>query len=190
MKISLYATLAALALAVPAAAQDAAAAGDAAKGEKEFTKCKACHMIQDESGKDIVKGGKTGPNLFGIVGRKPASVEGFKYGEGIMELAEKKADMVWDETTLAAYITDPSKFLQEQTGDAKAKTKMTFKMAKNQADVVAFLKANSPNAPAEGAAAAPAAAAPAAAPAATAPAAAAPADAAPAAAAPAAPATN
>ena len=146
MKISLYATLATLALALPAAAQDAAA-GDAAKGENEFKKCKACHMIQDEAGTDIVKGGKTGPNLYGIVGKKPASQEGFKYGEGIMELAEMKPDMVWDEETLAAYVTDPTKFLQEQTGDPKAKTKMTFKLAKNQADIVAFLKVHSPDAP-------------------------------------------
>ena len=52
MKISLYATLATLALAMPAAAQDAAA-GDAAKGEAEFKKCKACHMIQAPDGTDI-----------------------------------------------------------------------------------------------------------------------------------------
>ena len=48
MKTSLIATLTMLALAAPAVAQDAA------KGEKEFNKCKACHMIQDDAGTDIV----------------------------------------------------------------------------------------------------------------------------------------
>ena len=175
MKISLYATLATLALAMPAAAQDAAA-GDAAKGEAEFKKCKACHMIQAPDGTDIVKGGKTGPNLYGIVGSKPAAAEGFKFGDGIMELAAKKPDMVWDAESLAAYLTDPGKFLQEQTGDPKAKSKMTFKLAKNQADIIAFLTQHSPDAGAAPAAGTtPAAAAPAAAPAAAAPAAGAPA---------------
>ena len=185
MKISLYATLAALAFAVPAAAQDAA--GDPIKGENEFKKCKACHAITDPSGKDIVKGGKTGPNLYGVVGRKAGTEPGFKYSETLIKLGE--AGEVWTEADIAAYITDPNKYAQDKTGEAGAKTKMTFKLAKNQADVVAYLKANSPEAGTapQGAAAAPAAgAAPAAAPAAGAAAA----PAAPAAAAPAAPASN
>ncbi len=142
MKTSIFATFAALALALPAAAQD----GDAAAGEKEYNKCKACHMIQDDDGEDIVKGGKTGPNLYGIVGRKPASQEDFKYGDGILELAEKNPDMVWDEASLAEYVTDPAAYLKEKTGNDKAKTKMTFKLSKNQADVVAFLAQHSPEA--------------------------------------------
>nr|2BH4_X Chain X, CYTOCHROME C-550 [Paracoccus versutus]2BH5_X Chain X, CYTOCHROME C-550 [Paracoccus versutus] len=131
--------------------------GDAAKGEKEFNKCKACHMVQAPDGTDIVKGGKTGPNLYGVVGRKIASVEGFKYGDGILEVAEKNPDMVWSEADLIEYVTDPKPWLVEKTGDSAAKTKKTFKLGKNQADVVAFLAQHSPDAgaeaaPAEGAA--------------------------------------
>ena len=163
MKTSLFATLATLALSLPAVAQDAA--GDPAKGEAEFKKCKACHMIQDEAGTDIVKGGKTGPNLHGVVGRKPAAEEGYKYGEGLIELATAKPDMVWDQESLIAYVTDPTAYLKEQTGDPAAKSKMTFKLNKNQADIVAFLAQHSPNAGAAaagGAAGGDAAAAPAA----------------------------
>ncbi|KGJ21339.1 c-type cytochrome [Paracoccus sanguinis] len=182
MKISLYATLAMFALAVPAAAQDAA--GDPVKGEKEFNKCKACHMVQAPDGTDIVKGGKTGPNLYGVVGRKAGTEEGFKYSDALVKLGE--AGEVWSPEDLMHYITDPNSYTQEKTGDNKLKTKMTFKLAKGQADVIAFLTQHSPDAGAA-AGAAPAAAAPAAA----APAAAAPAAAAPAAgAAPAAPASN
>ena len=36
-------------------------------------------MVQAPDGTDIVKGGKTGPNLYGVVGRKAGSEEGFKY---------------------------------------------------------------------------------------------------------------
>jgi len=151
MKLDISATLAAMALsltALPAMAQDA---GDAAKGQKEFNKCKACHMIQAPDGTDIVKGGKVGPNLYGVVGRKVASLDGFKYGDGILEVAEKNPDMVWTEADLMEYVTDPRPWLVKQTGDSAAKTKMTFKLAKNQADVVAFLAQNSPDAGAEAA---------------------------------------
>lgn len=144
MKTSLFATLATFALAMPALAQDAA--GDPAKGEAEFKKCKACHMIQSPDGTDIVKGGKTGPNLYGVVGRPYAAEEGYKYGEGLIELAEKNPDQVWDNAHLIEYITDPTAYVKKHTGDTAAKSKMTFKLAKNQADVVAFLAQHSPDA--------------------------------------------
>lgn len=144
MKTTVIATFATLVLAVPAFAQEV---GDAEKGQKEFNKCKACHMIQDDAGEDIVKGGKTGPNLYGVMGRKFAAVEDYKYGDGIIELAEKNPDAVWDVHSMKAYVTDPTGYLEEHTGDPKAKSKMTFKLTKNQEDVAAFLLSVSPDAP-------------------------------------------
>lgn len=141
MKISLLATLAATLLAVPAFAQDA---GDAAKGESEFKKCKACHMVQAPDGTDIIKGGKTGPNLYGVVGRKAGTAEGFKYSDALTKLGD--AGEIWTQEDLEAYITDPNKYVEEKVGDKALKTKMTFKMAKNQADVIAFLAVHSPEA--------------------------------------------
>ncbi len=118
--------------------------GDAEKGEKEFKKCKACHMVQSPEGEDIVKGGKTGPNLYGVVGRKAGTEEGFKYSDALIKLGE--AGEVWTPEDLEHYITDPNSYVQEKTGDDSLKTKMTFKLNKNQADVVAFLAKHSPDA--------------------------------------------
>jgi cytochrome c len=43
--------------------------GHVAKGEKLAAKrCKACHMISDGDNV-ILKGGKVGPDLWGVVGR-------------------------------------------------------------------------------------------------------------------------
>ncbi|MCT4334253.1 cytochrome C [Paracoccus sp. YLB-12] len=140
MKIAIIGSLIGAALAMPAFAQD----GDAANGEKEFRKCKACHMIQSPDGEDIVKGGKVGPNLYGIVGQPAGSQEGFKYSDALIEL--KDSGEVWTVEDLAAYITDPNTFVQEKTGDDSARTKMTFKLNKNQADVAAFLASHSPEA--------------------------------------------
>lgn len=115
----------------------AAFAGDAAKGEAEFKKCKSCHSITAADGTAIVKGGKTGPNLFGVVGRPIASVPDFKYGDGI--LATGATGAVWDEASIAEYVVDPAAFLKRVTGDDKAKTKMTFKLTKGADDMAAYL---------------------------------------------------
>lgn len=114
-----------------------ALAGDPAAGENEFKKCKACHSIVAPDGTEIQKGGKTGPNLYGVVGRAVASDPDFKYGDGIKEVGEK--GKVWDEAALAAYVADPTAWLKENSGDDKAKSKMTFKLAKGGEDVAAYL---------------------------------------------------
>lgn len=145
MKLATISGAIAIAFALPAFGQD----GDVAAGEKEFRKCKACHMIQSADGEDIVKGGKTGPNLWNIVGRKIAAAEEYKYGDGLLKTAEANPDLVWNEEELASYVTDPNAWVKEKTGDSGAKTKMTFKLRKGQADIAAYLASVSPDAPAE-----------------------------------------
>jgi cytochrome c len=132
MKTILIAAFATLAAAAPALAE-----GDAAKGESEFKKCKACHMIVADDGTEIQKGGKTGPNLYGVVGRAAGAVEDFKYSDVMEEAGEK--GLVWTEETLVAYLPDPTKFLEEFSGDDKGKSKMTFKLAKGAEDIAAYL---------------------------------------------------
>mgnify|MGYP003895296855 CR=1 FL=1 len=79
--------------------------GDVAAGEKEFSKCKSCHMIAADDGTVIVKGGKVGPNLYGVIGRTAGTSDGFSYGDGLKDAAA--ASFVWTEEELASYITDP-----------------------------------------------------------------------------------
>jgi cytochrome c len=136
-----------LALAIAALSAPAFAQGDATKGEAEFKKCKACHAIIADDGTEIQKGGKTGPNLYGVIGRAVAGDENFgSYSESIKAVGA--AGIVWDEASVAAFTKDPSAWLKEQTGDAAAKSKMTFKLAKGGEDVAAYLASVAP-APAE-----------------------------------------
>lgn len=131
MKTTLLAALSLAVLAAPALAQDAA------KGEADFKKCKACHSIVAADGTEIVKGGKTGPNLWGVVGRTVGGVADYAYSDSLKSVGA--AGKVWDEAMLAAYLPDPSAWVKEQTGDAAAKSKMSFKLAKGGADVAAYL---------------------------------------------------
>jgi cytochrome c len=100
-----------------------AAAGDVEAGKTAFKKCALCHTT--EAGKN-----KIGPSLFGIVGRKSATVENFNYSE-----AMKKFDHTWDEETLDTYLADPRATVPE--------TKMIFPGIKDKAErdnVIAYLE--------------------------------------------------
>ncbi|MCR8725270.1 c-type cytochrome [Frigidibacter sp. ROC022] len=114
----------------------ALADGDIEHGIKEFGKCKACHSIVDGD-KVIQKGGRVGPNLFGVIGRPAGSYEGFKYSPDM--LAAGKAGLVWDTENLPQFIKDPKTFLREYLGKGTAKSKMTYKL-KDGRDVAAYLE--------------------------------------------------
>ena len=129
-----------LAAALAVTAGSAHAAGHVAEGEKLVAKrCKSCHMIADGDNV-ILKGGKTGPNLFGVIGRAAGSVEGYKYGKSLAAAGE--AGLVWDAAQIDAFIKDPKAFLRTYLDDKKAKSKMSFKLKKDdqRAAVAAYLE--------------------------------------------------
>ena len=102
------------------------AEADVDKGAKVFKKCAACHTTE-EGGKN-----KVGPNLFGIVGRQPASVDGFKYSDAMQGFAEGNS---WDTDTLNAFLTKPK--------DAVSGTSMSFaglKKDKDRANLIGYLQ--------------------------------------------------
>jgi len=125
-------------------AASSAVAGDVAKGEAIFKKCASCHMV-GEGAKN-----KVGPILTNVVGSKMASVEGYKYGKSIIALGETGA--TWSEEEIFAYLENPKKYLRAKLDDKKAKSKMSFKLKKEdqRKDVIAYLASLSSNAAAEG----------------------------------------
>ena len=130
-KISLIAGLALAAFTLPAFA-------DAVEdGANDFKKCKACHSIIDNDGNAIVKGGKTGPNLFGVIGRPVASVADYAYGDSIKAVGA--TGKVWDEASLVTFLADPAAWLTANGAGDGAKSKMTFKLAKGGEEIAAWL---------------------------------------------------
>lgn len=136
MKKFATATLAVALVAFAGAAQ----AGDAAKGKDVFKKCMACHKV--EAGKNGV-----GPSLFGVVGKKAASVEGFKYSTLLMGAAE--LGLVWDAEHLDKYLdkggvnTSSEEFIKSKGGTPSGKSKMAFAglpKPEDRADVIAYLE--------------------------------------------------
>ncbi|MFL5268360.1 MAG: c-type cytochrome [Stellaceae bacterium] len=112
-----------LALLLQFAASGSGWAADVDAGKADFKKCALCHTT--EAGKN-----KVGPSLFGVVGRKAASLEGYNYSE-----AMKKYDHDWDPKTLDTYLADPRATVPG--------TKMVFpgiKDEKERQDVIGYLE--------------------------------------------------
>ncbi len=128
------AATAAPAAAAPAAAAPAAApseslhaaleAANPAKGKQDAKICEACHNL-DKGG-----GPKIGPDLWGVVGRKIASVPGFDYSSSL-----KSVGGDWTYEMLNKWVDDPKSVAPD--------TKMTYpgeKNLKKRADILAYLR--------------------------------------------------
>jgi len=142
MKFKIATTLAASILATTAFADGHLGSGDVEAGESEFRKCKSCHMIVADDGTEIVKGGRTGPNLYGIIGRQAGSVEDFRYGDSLVAAGE--AGLVWDEENFVAYVQDPKGFLAETLDDKGARSKMSYRLRSGMEDVYSYLASVGP----------------------------------------------
>ena len=89
--------LATAGLAVAASLARADDAADLKRGKLLFIQCRACHDLQPDAA------AKVGPNLYGIIGRKAASVDDFAYSPALA-----KANIVFDKATLERWIEKPS----------------------------------------------------------------------------------
>lgn len=98
-----------------------------------WKKCTTCHNFTDKA--------KVGPGLAGIVGRKAASMKGFKYK--FAKYITEGDSWLWDEQHLREWMCNSKKAVKKFTGNPKAKTRMP-KMkvcdAAKQDEVLAKLK--------------------------------------------------
>jgi len=98
--------------------------GDADRGKQVFEKrCTGCHALDRD---------REGPHLSGVYGRTAGAVSGFDYSDAL-----KNSHIVWSETTLERWLTDPQTMVPG--------VDMDFRVAKpdERADVIAFLKKQS-----------------------------------------------
>jgi cytochrome c len=123
-------------------------------GATVANKCKACHNL-DNGGPN-----QTGPNLWGVIGRKPGTHPGFAYSSAMTDFGGKIGK--WDYQHLYEFLSGPQAYLNG--------TKMSFvglKQRQDRINLIAWLRQQSsspepipaPNPKAAAAAKAPAAAA-------------------------------
>ncbi len=96
-------------------------------GEKLFKKCATCHNYNKDGAN------KVGPQLWNIINRPKANVDGFAYSKALAEYGG-----IWEYEELAEFLYKPKKYIKG--------TKMNFaglKKVKDRADIVYFLRAQS-----------------------------------------------
>ena len=99
---------------------------DIAAGEAVAKKCVSCHSFA-QGGPNLV-----GPDLYGVLGRKPGTHGGMAYSASLTEFATKNP--VWDYEHINAFLTAPQKYIPG--------TKMSFvglKKTEDRINMVAYL---------------------------------------------------
>lgn len=100
----------------------AAYAQDAARGQKLFEECAACHSVKPgESG--------VGPSLAGALGRKAGENPDFRYSP-----AMRRSGITWSQASINEFITDPQKMVPDNRMPYSG-----LPDAKSRADLVAYL---------------------------------------------------
>jgi cytochrome c len=105
--------------------------GDLKNGEMRFALCRSCHTIAP-GGANM-----TGPNLYGVFGRKAGTHPDFNYSQVV-----KAAAFTWDAEHLDKWLADPRGFMPG--------TKMSFaglRDEKDRVDLIAYLKVETGYAP-------------------------------------------
>jgi cytochrome c len=82
-------------------------------------KCSACHSVDEH---------RVGPAHAGVLGRRAGKAKDYEYSEAL-----SKSKIVWNKTTLQAWLTDPEKVIPGQ--------RMGYRLSlpQERADVVAYL---------------------------------------------------
>jgi len=105
------------------AAGVARADGDAARGEKLYEECIACHSLEPS-----VHG--IGPSLHGVFNRKAGELADYRYSPAL-----KRSGIIWTADTLDAFIADSQQFLP-----ANRMPYAGMPNAADRADLIAYLE--------------------------------------------------
>lgn len=102
--------------------------GDVVRGARVYQRCYSYHTVDPNEQAKL-----QGPSLYGVVGRRAASLAGFSYSPALIAKAE--AGLVWTEDELDQFLLEPERAIPDN--------QMGFfglPEARDRADLIAYLK--------------------------------------------------
>jgi len=100
---------------------------DLVNGKRKFAMCKSCHNVVPNGAN------MTGPNLYGVFGRKAGGVDGYKYSD-----AMAAAGFTWDTAQMDKWLANPKMMMPA--------SKMSYAGLddpKDRTDLIAYLQIES-----------------------------------------------
>lgn len=123
-----------------AVAAGLAAVTPAAFGQEvDFRDCRTCHMVESPEGQVLERGGRSGPNLYGVAGRLAGSDARFRHYSQSMQDAGQ-AGVRWTESEFVRYMADPDSFLRDATGNSGAQGEMHVSLRSGAREMFAYLE--------------------------------------------------
>lgn len=123
----LISVLATLAGAPVALAQE----GDPERGATLFRHCNSCHVAAPDGP------ARTGPNLYGVMGRSAGSLEGVRYSPALRAAGED--GLIWTAETLDGFLQDPRGYIPGSRMSFRGLPDLQDRM-----DVIAYLTGDAP----------------------------------------------
>ncbi|MEM1376546.1 MAG: cytochrome c family protein [Pseudomonadota bacterium] len=106
------------------------ASADIGAGESVFRQCSSCHNVADGAGN------KAGPNLWGVIGRKPGAYPDFRYSSAMVAYGE--ANPAWDFEAMNRFLVKPRDYI-----DGTSMGYRGLRAEDDRANLIAYLNAQS-----------------------------------------------
>ena len=107
--------------------------------EARWRDCRTCHAVVAPDGTELTRGGRSGPNLFGLPNRPLASDSAFRFYSNDLKAAGE-AGLRWTEENFAEYLASPDQFLQSATGNPHAESGMHVQLRSGARELFAYLQ--------------------------------------------------
>lgn len=101
--------------------------------------CRTCHAVTAPDGTEIARGGRSGPNLFGVAGSPLLVDRGFRFYSSDLRAAAATGAQ-WTEANFVAYLANPDQFLRATTGNTQAASGMHIEMRSGGAELFRWLR--------------------------------------------------
>jgi cytochrome c len=107
--------------------------------ETRWRDCRTCHAVTAPDGTERARGGRSGPNLWGIANRPLAGDSDYRFYSDDLRLAGQRG-LRWSEDNFVAYLAEPTQFLRAATGNRQAESGMHVQLRSGAGALFQYLQ--------------------------------------------------